>query len=171
MTAIPPEAVTAAIAGFYDDASNGLHARMRAALEAAAPLITAAERERQGREDSEFQDRFHYCPTCGGDMTIEPSRVIAEAVAAERERIRQLAITVADRSVKNGFDATALIRFAADLIAGDSQPADADSGHDPECGAPTVLGGHERPCQMPPGHDGPHLRKPVSLDEMRGHRG
>lgn len=51
-----------------------------------------AERERLGREQTEHQERYHYCPTCGGDMTGEPSRVIAEAVAAERERIRQLAI-------------------------------------------------------------------------------
>jgi hypothetical protein len=47
----------------------------------------AAERERLGREQIEHQERYHYCPTCGGDMVTEPSRVIAEAVAAERKRI------------------------------------------------------------------------------------
>ena len=39
----------------------------------------------------------------------------------------------------------------------------------PECGEPTVLGGYERPCQLLPGHPGPHLRKPVPLSEMHGH--
>jgi hypothetical protein len=39
-----------------------------------------------------------------------------------------------------------------------------------ECGQPTVLGGAERPCQMKPGHGGPHMRKPIPLDQMRGHR-
>jgi hypothetical protein len=36
---IPQAAIDAAIAGFYDDASSGLHARMYAALEAAAPHL------------------------------------------------------------------------------------------------------------------------------------
>lgn len=37
---IPQAAITAAVTGFYDDASNGLHERMRAALEAAAPHLS-----------------------------------------------------------------------------------------------------------------------------------
>lgn len=57
------------------------------ALDAAAPLIRAGEWERLGREQAEHQERYHCCPTCGGDMTVEPSRVITEALAAERERI------------------------------------------------------------------------------------
>jgi|SRR5215472_10682581 len=37
----------------------------------------------------------------------------------------------------------------------------------PECGQPTILGGWERPCQLPVDHDGPHLRKPESCDDPR----
>jgi hypothetical protein len=59
----------------------------REALDEVGPLIRADERECLGREQAGHQDRYHYCPTCGGDMTTEPSRVIAEAVAAERRRI------------------------------------------------------------------------------------
>jgi hypothetical protein len=77
----------------------GLAHRMAVRAVATPPLAEAdveaaayragceAERERLGREQTEHQERYHYCPTCGGDMTTEPSRVIAEAVAAERERI------------------------------------------------------------------------------------
>jgi hypothetical protein len=71
----------------HSDRRNTLAQCLRAALETASPLIRADERGRLGREQIEHQERYHYCPTCGGDMTTEPSRVIAEAVAAERERI------------------------------------------------------------------------------------
>jgi len=54
------------------------------------------------------------------------TRAAHDAVEAAEPRIRaqvyaeirQLAITSAERSVKAGFDATAMIRFAADLIGG-----------------------------------------------------
>jgi len=62
-TGLPAEAVEAAIAGFYDDASNGLHARMRAALQAAVPRIIAAERERCAKLADEHEAT--YWKSCG----------------------------------------------------------------------------------------------------------
>lgn len=32
---------------------------------------------------------------------------------------------------------------------------------DQQCGQPTLLGGMERPCQLRPGHEDPHLLAPL----------
>ena len=107
MTAVPPEAVTAEAWAAAGQAARGYAPDLAEAL---AVHIAAGP---DGRHIAEIV----------GAAVAKAARDAVEAAAPHIRaqvyaEILQLALDSVERSVKSGFDATAMIRFTADLIMG-----------------------------------------------------